>query len=428
VEQGRLRRRGEWPCDLIVAAENAEFSDPVVFLGIGGVEHHGHTWELGPRKAKEILFTGRAVTAREAEQTGMVNRVVDLDRLQDETMGLARHIAQMDAFALRQAKRGQPDPRHPGVLRRHPVRVRHPPHRPRERDLPHRLPDHRPGGPDEGAPQVPMNNTSSPRVGFIGLGSQGGPMARRIIEAGYPVTLWARRPATLEPFADTSAKTAGSPAELAAASDLVGVCVRDDADTEEVVDAVLGGLAAGGVIAVHSTVHPDTCRRLAERAQAGGVRLVDAPVSGGAPAAEAGRLLVMVGGDEEAVEFCRPVFGSYGDPIVHLGPVGAGQVTKLLNNAAFTAHLGVAVSLLALGQSLGVDQLRLADVISHGSGNGFALERVASAGGTLARIGGHAGHPRGRGARGDAAGRRRRRASADERRAHMNDSGRTAGR
>jgi 3-hydroxyisobutyrate dehydrogenase len=237
-----------------------------------------------------------------------------------------------------------------------------------------------------------MNSTSSPRVGFIGLGSQGGPMARRIIEAGYPVTLWARRPATLEPFADTNAKTAGSPAELAAASDLVCVCVRDDADTEEVVDAVLGGLAAGGVIAVHSTVHPDTCRRLAERARAGGVRLIDAPVSGGAPAAEAGRLLVMVGGDEETVEFCRPVLGSYGDPVVHLGPVGAGQVTKLLNNAAFTAHLGVAVSLLALGQSLGVDQLRLADVISHGSGNSFALGRVASAGGTLARIGEHAGH------------------------------------
>jgi len=237
-----------------------------------------------------------------------------------------------------------------------------------------------------------MNSISSPRVGFIGLGSQGGPMARRIIEAGYPVTLWARRPGTLEPFADTGAKTAGSPAELAAASDLVCVCVRDDADTEEVVDAALGGLAAGGVIAVHSTVHPDTCRRLAGRAQAAGVRLIDAPVSGGGPAAEAGRLLVMAGGDEETVAFCRPVFASYGDPIVHLGPVGAGQVTKLLNNAAFTAHLGVAVSLLALGQSLGVDQPRLADVIAHGSGNSFALQRVADAGGTLARIGEHAGH------------------------------------
>jgi enoyl-CoA hydratase/carnithine racemase len=94
-----------WPCDLIVAAENAEFSDPVVFLGIGGVEYHGHTWELGPRKAKEILFTGRAVTAREAEQTGMVNRVVPLDQLQDEAMALAAQISKMDPFALRQAKR-----------------------------------------------------------------------------------------------------------------------------------------------------------------------------------------------------------------------------------------------------------------------------------------------------------------------------------
>ena len=94
-----------WPCDLIVAAENAEFSDPVVFMGIGGVEYHGHTWELGPRKAKEILFTGRAVTAREAEQTGMVNRVVPLDRLTDETMELASQISRMDPFALRQAKR-----------------------------------------------------------------------------------------------------------------------------------------------------------------------------------------------------------------------------------------------------------------------------------------------------------------------------------
>jgi len=94
-----------WPCDLIVAAENAEFSDPVVFMGIGGVEYHGHTWELGARKAKEILFTGRAVTALEAQQCGMVNRVVPVERLGDETMALARHIAQLDPFGLRQAKR-----------------------------------------------------------------------------------------------------------------------------------------------------------------------------------------------------------------------------------------------------------------------------------------------------------------------------------
>ncbi len=219
-----------------------------------------------------------------------------------------------------------------------------------------------------------MSAAQSLRVGFIGLGSQGGPMARRIIDAGYPVTLWARRPATLEPFAGTQAKIAGSPADLAAGADLVCVCVVADADVEEVVTGsggVLGGLRAGGVIAVHSTVHPDTCRRLAARAQAQGVRVT--------------------GGDEQDVEYCRPVFATYGDPIVHLGPVGAGQVTKLLNNVLFTAHLGTAASLLGLGQALGVDPLRLADVITHGSGNSFALERVASAGGTLERIGGHAG-------------------------------------
>ena len=94
-----------WPCDLIVAADNAEFSDPVARMGIGGVEYHGHTWELGARKAKEILFTGRAVTAEEAEKTGMVNRVVPLAELDSATMELARHIAQMHPFALRQAKR-----------------------------------------------------------------------------------------------------------------------------------------------------------------------------------------------------------------------------------------------------------------------------------------------------------------------------------
>jgi enoyl-CoA hydratase/carnithine racemase len=94
-----------WPCDLIVAAENAQFSDPVLHMGIGGVEYHGHTWELGPRKAKEILFTGRAVTAEEAEKVGMVNRVVPLDDLDTATMELAGQIARMHPFALRQAKR-----------------------------------------------------------------------------------------------------------------------------------------------------------------------------------------------------------------------------------------------------------------------------------------------------------------------------------
>ncbi|WP_280264707.1 enoyl-CoA hydratase [Nocardia wallacei] len=94
-----------WPCDLIVAADDAKFSDPVVLMGIGGVEYHGHTWELGPRKAKEILFTGRSVSAEEARQVGMVNQVVPRADLDAQTRALAERIATMPPFGLRQAKR-----------------------------------------------------------------------------------------------------------------------------------------------------------------------------------------------------------------------------------------------------------------------------------------------------------------------------------
>jgi 3-hydroxyisobutyrate dehydrogenase len=231
------------------------------------------------------------------------------------------------------------------------------------------------------------------RIGFIGLGSQGGPMARRIVEAGYPTTLWARRPASLEPFADTAAKVASSPAELAAVSDLVCLCVVGDADVEEVTSAengVLAGFNPGGVLAVHSTVHPKTCHELAKKAGAQDVSVIDAPVSGGGPAAAEGRLLMMIGGDADVVERCRPVFETYADPIVHLGDLGSGQTTKLLNNLLFTANLGTAATALALGAKLGVSPTRLAEVISRSSGNSFALNAVGGSGG-LDRLAGVAG-------------------------------------
>jgi 3-hydroxyisobutyrate dehydrogenase len=223
------------------------------------------------------------------------------------------------------------------------------------------------------------------RVGFIGLGSQGGPMARAIVDAGFDTTLWARRAASLEPYADTAAKTAESPAELGAASDLVCLCVVGDADVEEVVggdNGVLAGMAEGGIIAIHSTVHPDTCRRLAETAAAKGVSLIDAPVSGGAPAVAEKRLLVMVGGDADVVERCRPVFESYGSH-VHLGPLGSGQVTKLLNNLLFTANLANAKTTLELGEALGVSATSLGEVLTRGSGNSSALGSIAAMGGSL---------------------------------------------
>ena len=222
------------------------------------------------------------------------------------------------------------------------------------------------------------------KVGFIGLGSQGGPMARQIIEAGYPTTLWARRSETLEPFADTPAKLAESPAELAAHSDLVCLCVVGDTDIDEITcgdHGLLASMKPGSVIAIHSTVHPNSCRALAEKAGAQGISVIDAPVSGGGPAAAEGRLMVMVGGDADVVERCRPVFETYGDPVVHLGELGSGQTTKLLNNLLFTANLGTAATALSLAGALGVDPSRLAEVVSRSSGDSFALNALDGIGG-----------------------------------------------
>ncbi len=137
------------------------------------------------------------------------------------------------------------------------------------------------------------------RVGFIGLGSQGGPMARRIVEGGFELTLWARRAASLEPYADTAAKTAGTPAELGAASDLVCLCVVGDDDVARSSPARTVCWPAWHPAASSPSTAPCTptpAREIAELAAAKGVSVIDAPVSGGGPAVEAGTLLVMIGG------------------------------------------------------------------------------------------------------------------------------------
>ncbi len=213
------------------------------------------------------------------------------------------------------------------------------------------------------------------RVGFIGLGSQGAPMARRIAEEGFPLTLWSRRPETVEPFRDTAATVASSPAELGAASDIVGICVVSDADVEDVLlhsNGVLAGMSPGGIVAIHSTIHPDTCRLLAERAAERGVAIVDAPVSGGGGAASERKLLVMAGGDDEHVARCLPIFKAFADPVIHLGPLGAGQIAKLLNNFVFTVQLAVALDTYSFADGLGVDRAALAQVLAHGSGGSRA--------------------------------------------------------
>jgi len=214
-------------------------------------------------------------------------------------------------------------------------------------------------------------------VGFVGLGMQGAPIAQRIIDAGYPTTLWARRPATLEPFAGTGARLVDTLAELGAHCDLIGVCVFADGDVEEVVagaDGLLSAMRPGSTLAIHSTVHPGTCLALERQAEPRGIVVLDAPVSGSAAAAREGRLLVMVGGDANAVARARPVFETFGDPVLHVGPTGTGQLVKLINNVVLSANFSVVRDAFALGDGFGVRPEVLLEALRHGSGSSRCLE------------------------------------------------------
>jgi 3-hydroxyisobutyrate dehydrogenase-like beta-hydroxyacid dehydrogenase len=219
-----------------------------------------------------------------------------------------------------------------------------------------------------------------PSVGFIGLGSQGLGMALRIERAGFPLTVWARRAQTLEPFRGTRARAASSPRELGAASELVCICVVNDADVEQVLlgDAgALAGMAPGGLIALHSTVHPGLPARIAELAEPRGVRVVDAPVSGGGQVALEGKLKTIVGAAAEDLERVRPVFESYSDRVFHVGGLGSGQICKLINNALMTAHLQLARDAERLAGQLGLDPKAFLEVASVSSGSSFSLQALA---------------------------------------------------
>jgi 3-hydroxyisobutyrate dehydrogenase len=213
-------------------------------------------------------------------------------------------------------------------------------------------------------------------VGFVGLGMQGGPIASRIIDAGFPTTLWARRPETLEPFATQDVQVAGSLAELGAVSDLVGVCVFDDADVEEVVagpGGLLSAMRPGSIVAIHSTVNPETPQAMAVAAEPRHVHVLDAPVSGSAQAALERRLFVMVGGDEAVLDLARPVFSAFADPVLYVGAVGTGQLVKLVNNVVLTANWSVVLDAFALGNGFGVSSEMILEVLRHGTASSRSL-------------------------------------------------------
>jgi probable F420-dependent oxidoreductase len=216
---------------------------------------------------------------------------------------------------------------------------------------------------------------SAADVGFIGLGNQGLPMAERLVQSDRGVTLWARRAASLEPFAGTRATVVETPADLALRCSIVCLCVSGDDDVRELVHGERGlrqGFTVGTVLVVHSTVLPETCRELAVDLHPLGVEVLDAPVSGGAGGARAGTLTIMVGGDVDAFARVESVLEEMGRP-THLGPVGSGLLMKLLNNGMLIANMRVAREGFALAQDLGIDVEAAERVLQSSSGGSFAI-------------------------------------------------------
>jgi 3-hydroxyisobutyrate dehydrogenase-like beta-hydroxyacid dehydrogenase len=208
------------------------------------------------------------------------------------------------------------------------------------------------------------------KVGFIGLGSMGLPMAQRILAEGHDLTLYARRPASLEPFAGTGATIAATPAEMGAAVEAVGVCVFDAAGVEEVLfgpDGLAETLEPGAVVLVHSTVAPAQIQKIAERAAKHGLRVLDAPVSGGGPRALNGELTIMVGGAAAALADVADLLATLSNHVVHLGGIGAGSHAKLINNTMFSAQIALADYAMKAGESLGVDPAGLAAILATSS-------------------------------------------------------------
>jgi 3-hydroxyisobutyrate dehydrogenase-like beta-hydroxyacid dehydrogenase len=201
------------------------------------------------------------------------------------------------------------------------------------------------------------------RVGFIGLGNIGLPMAKRLVAAGLPTTVYDVVPGRAAEAA--SATPAASPREVAAASDVVGLCVRDDADVRAAMlgDAgVLAGAARGTIVAIHSTVQPATVIEVAALAAERGVGVVDACVTGGATGAAQGTLTVMAGGDAAQIDRARPFFDCFAKKVVHTGPLGTGCKMKLCNNLMTYLAWTAAYEAMLLARAAGLPQDKLEEV------------------------------------------------------------------
>ncbi len=215
------------------------------------------------------------------------------------------------------------------------------------------------------------------RVGYIGLGLMGKPMARNILQAGFPLVVHNRSRGPVEELVALGARAAHSPAEVAAQVDVVITNLPDSPDVEQVALGPNGIIAAAreGLIFIdHSTIKPETARKIAQVLGERGVLCLDAPVSGGDIGAQQGTLTIMVGGPAEALEKALPVLQAEGRTITHIGGPGAGQVAKAANQIMVAAQMVAMAELLLLAQKAGVDPRRVVQAIRGGAAQCWTLD------------------------------------------------------
>lgn len=215
------------------------------------------------------------------------------------------------------------------------------------------------------------------KVGFIGLGVMGRPMALHLLEAGHELSVYARRAEAAQPLVDAGAKACASPAGVAAASEVVFTMVTAGADVEQVAlgeDGIVHGAKPGTVLVDMGTIPPGTARRVAAKLAAKGIETIDAPVSGGEAGARNATLAIMAGGKAEVLERVRPLLERLGKTIVHIGPSGAGQVAKACNQMIMVACIEAVAEALLLARQSGADPEKVRQALAGGSAGSRVLD------------------------------------------------------
>ncbi|HYO04310.1 MAG TPA: NAD(P)-dependent oxidoreductase [Mycobacterium sp.] len=209
-----------------------------------------------------------------------------------------------------------------------------------------------------------MSAPEETKLGYIGLGNMGAPMAKRLVEWPGGVTVFDVRAEAMTPLAEVGASLADSVADVAAA-DIICVTVLNDAQVREVVGELAAHAKPGTVIAIHSTISPETAIELANELRPNGIHVVDAPVSGGGGAADKGELAVMVGADREVYERIKPAFKQFASMVIHAGEPGAGTRMKLARNMLTFTGYAAACEAMKLAEAAGIDLAQLGRVVRH---------------------------------------------------------------